>query len=209
MPQQSLMMSYLSLRKSVGAIGMALPFTLSLGNIALGGQGIEDTMSAYYYTQMGDVFVGSLFAIAVFLLSYHGHDWQDRLTGLACGVGAIGVALFPVVPEPQNLQQRLTDLTHAGSAALFFLGLAVFCLVLFKRSEPSKPPSAAKIKRNQIYTICGWLIVLCVAMIGVQHFIIQSTALRDIHLIFWLEATGIFAFGVSWFVKGQGLLSDQ
>lgn len=80
---------------------------------------------------MRDVFVGSLCAIAVFLISYRGPQRVDDIAGkLACAF-AIGVALFPTAPDadstaPQELAGRLHDLF----AALFFLTLAYFSLVL-------------------------------------------------------------------------------
>src|SRR2546422_1314512 len=95
----SLVLSYLGLRKAVGIIGTALPFVLALGKILLEGPGIQSSISSYYHTGMRDVFVGSLCAIAVFLISYHGYEQKDDIAGdLAC-VFALGVALFPTTPE--------------------------------------------------------------------------------------------------------------
>src|SRR5712671_5197551 len=91
----SLVISYLALRKAVGIIGIALPFVLAFGKILLDGPGIQSSVSAYYYTGMRDVFVGSLCAIAVFLMSYRGYERKDDIAGdLAC-VFALGVALLP------------------------------------------------------------------------------------------------------------------
>jgi hypothetical protein len=71
-PQEPLVLSYLGLRKAVGIIGLALPFVLAFGKILLQSPGIQDSISAYYYTDMGNVFVGSLCAIGVFLMSTRG-----------------------------------------------------------------------------------------------------------------------------------------
>ena len=62
-----LVVSYLTLRKAVGAISVALPFVLAVGNRILGGPGIQSSISAYYYTGMRDVFVGSLCVTGVLL----------------------------------------------------------------------------------------------------------------------------------------------
>ena len=94
----SLVLSYLGLRKAIGIIGISLPFVLAIGKIIFDDPGIQPSISDYYYTIMGDVFVGSLCAMGVFLLSYRGYDKQDNIAGnLAC-VFAIGVALFPTTP---------------------------------------------------------------------------------------------------------------
>ncbi len=210
MPNQSLVVSYLALRRTVGLIGISLPFVLAIGNIALGGEGVKNTLSAYYYTPMGDVFVGSLFAIAVFLWTYRGWDWRDNLAGDIAGVSAIGVALFPVAPETESLSlvERICDLLHAGFAALFFFALAYFCLVLFRKASPDQPPTAAKLKRNRVYTVCGITLVACVVLIGIQYLLLHTGAVDELRYVFWLEAIAIIAFGVSWFVKGEGILQD-
>ncbi|MFK8020636.1 MAG: DUF998 domain-containing protein [Pseudomonadales bacterium] len=211
MPDQSLILSYMDLRRAVGLIGISLPVVLTLGNYLLGDSGIEPTMSAYYYTAMGDVFVGALFAVAVFLMSYRGWDKLDELVGDLAGAGAIGVALFPVMPETSipSLTDKVCDFLHAGFAALFFLSLAYFCLVLFRKSEPDRTPTAKKLKRNKVYLACGCIIVACVALIGIQHFVLQSATAASYKLIFWFESIAIIAFGVSWFVKGEGMLKDD
>lgn len=210
MVAQSLILSYLDLRRAVGLIGISLPAVLAVGHIMLGANGVEQTLSAYYYTPMGDVFVGALFAVAVFLMSYRGWDKMDELAGDLAGIGAIGVALFPVMPETEtpSTQQIVFDLLHAGFAALFFLSLAYFCLVLFRKSSAVLPPTPQKQIRNTVYTLCGTVIVACVAVIGLQHFVIQSDQFKQNNLVFWLESIAIIAFGVSWFVKGEGLLKD-
>ncbi len=97
---ESLVLSYLGLRKAIGIIGILLPFVLVFGKILLErGLGIESSISAYYYTVMGDVFVGSLCAVGVFLLSYRGYERKDNIAGDIACIFAIGVALFPTKPE--------------------------------------------------------------------------------------------------------------
>ncbi len=73
-PQDSLVLSYLTLRKAVGIIGCALPFVLVIGTAVLQGSGIQASISGYYYTDMRNVFVGSLCAIGIFLMSCRGYS---------------------------------------------------------------------------------------------------------------------------------------
>ncbi len=111
-----MVMSYWELRKAVGLIGIALPLLLVAGKYLFEGPGIQDSISDYYYSVMRDVFVGSLWAIAVFLLSYRGHERQDDLTGdLAC-LFAIGVALFPTAPAGGVKSPALTH--HAPTTRI-------------------------------------------------------------------------------------------
>ncbi len=67
---QYLVRSYLFLRKSLGYIGIALPFVLIIGKILLESPGISDSISSYYYSVMRNVFVGILCAIGIFLICY-------------------------------------------------------------------------------------------------------------------------------------------
>ena len=91
-------LSYLALRRILGSIGVALPFVLFFGNLWLGDGHMLASISAYYYSVMRDVFVGSMCAAGVFLISYRYTRWQDA-AGSVAGFAAIGVALFPTTPH--------------------------------------------------------------------------------------------------------------
>src|SRR5215475_9308930 len=95
----TLVLSYLDLRKSVGIIGMLLPFVVSIGKILLDGPGILSSVSSYYYSSMGNVFVGSMCAIGVFLWSYRGYDWRDSVAATIGAICAIGTALVLAAPD--------------------------------------------------------------------------------------------------------------
>src|SRR5580704_563228 len=72
-----LIMSYLLMRVLIGVIAVLLPFALILANWIIG-HGVQSSVSGYYYTPMRNIFVGSLCAIGVFLISYDGYDLADR-----------------------------------------------------------------------------------------------------------------------------------
>jgi hypothetical protein len=86
--------SYLSLRRIVGAIGILLPFVLRLGIIAFS-HPIPYSISSYYYSPMRNILVASLCALGVFLIAYKGYDGLDTGITNVAGGAAIGVALFP------------------------------------------------------------------------------------------------------------------
>ena len=100
-----LVRSYLFLRSGIGIIGVALPVVLVIGAIILD-QRFEflDSMSSYYYSVMRDVFVGSLWAIGIFLICYQ-YDHLDDLVSTVAGFCAIGLSLFPTPPDcpPSNM----------------------------------------------------------------------------------------------------------
>jgi hypothetical protein len=212
-PQPSwaeLVISYLTLRKLIGIIGIALPFVLVIGKFLLESPGIESSISAYYYTVMRDVFVGSLCAIATFLIAYRGYARTDNRATNAAGGFALGVALFPTSPEMNPTSQSLQiGSWHLFFAASFFITLAFISLVLFRKSnDPS--PTPRKRQRNWVYAACGYVILACIASIVVVN-LVSNEAILQLDPVFWLEAIAVIAFGISWLTKGEGLpfLNDR
>lgn len=223
-PQNSfLVISYLSLRKAIGIIGVALPFVLALGNIllralgiqsALHGPVIEDSISSYYYTDLRNIFVGSMCAIGVFLMSYRGYDRRDVRAGRFAFVCALGVAFFPTTPlspalPPATLDQKLIGGVHLTFAALLFLTLAYISLKLFTQTDPNKAPTRQKLQRNKVYRVSGYIMLACIALIVVAALPPINAMVKQLSPRFWLEAIAIVAFGVSWLTKGEAILKDQ
>ena len=70
-----LVISFLALRNLIGISGMLLPIVLTLftpkGELD---KVMEHSISEYYYTKNGDLFVVLLSVIGVFLLTYKGYD---------------------------------------------------------------------------------------------------------------------------------------
>src|SRR5882762_1529138 len=123
-PQQALVKAYLALRRGIGIIGITLPLVLVAGRMILESLGIMDSISAYYYSVMRDVFVGSLCAIAVFLFAYR-YELQDDIVSSLAGIFAIGVVFFPTTPDVgATPQQVMIGQFHLFFATAFFLALA-------------------------------------------------------------------------------------
>jgi hypothetical protein len=197
------------LRKAVGIIGTALPFVLVLGKWLLDGGGIQPSISAYYYTSMRDVFVGSICATGVFLLSYRGYDRVDDLSGnLAC-VFAVGLALFPTAPaNSASAAQTIVGQIHLTFASAYFLTLAYSSLALFRKTNPAGQMTARKKLRNVVYTVCGYSILVCIGLVVVDFVFLKDSGLQTVDPVFWLESVAVRAFGVSWLTKGEAILAD-
>ncbi len=209
-PQDPLVLSYLELRKAVGIIGFALPFVLAFGKILVEGLGIQSSISGYYYTDLRNVFVGSLCAIGVFLMSCRGYDRKDRIAGSVACVFAIGVALFPTTPYVDaTSQDKLIGALHWSFAALLFLTLAYFSLALFTKTAPDKAPTPQKLQRNIVYRVCGSTILACIFLIAVVALPPVKTLVERLSPVFWLESLAIVSFGVAWLTKGETILKDQ
>jgi hypothetical protein len=209
-PQEPLVLSYLALRKAVGIIGCALPFVLAFGKMLLQGPGIQDSISGYYYTDMRNVFVGSLCAVGIFLASCRGYDRKDEVAGYLAGFLAIGVALFPTTPylDPSRTE-RFIGALHLSFAALFFLTLAYFSLRLFVKTASDRKPTRRKLQRNAVYRICGYTILICIVLIVVVKLPSVKVLVEPLTPVFWLESLAVVSFGVSWLTKGETILKDQ
>jgi hypothetical protein len=210
--ERSLVFSYLEHRKAIGILGIALPFVVSLGALILFQTGLQRSISAYYHTGMGDVFVGTLFVIGFFLLSYKGYDRRDDIAGdLAC-VFLLGVALFPTTPDDAvTSDARVIGSVHLAFSALAFLMLIYFSLYLFTKTDPSKSPSRRKLQRNRVYRASGYTIGVCILLIAIFHLLPNDpkSLLEGYNPVFWLEALAILAFGISWLIKGEAILKDE
>ena len=217
-----LILSYQALQQLLGWFGLALPVAL-LAYASFAVQGLQPSISDFYYTAMGDVLVGILAAIGVFLLCYRGYEplpgqWlSDRRVSFTAGVAALGVALFPVhrLGQPSCSLTEATCITfgwsvhpdwfHYGAAGVFFASLAVFCLVLFTRGDRTPEGSIIWTPRNIFYTICGGLIVL--SILAMAPYVMGNDQTRDLlaryNYLFWWETLGILAFAASWLRKGK------
>ena len=197
--------SYLFMRRGIGVIGVGLPFALAIGYAATVHKAVlRNSISAYYYTDMRNVFVGCLCAIGVFLICYRFNLVDDVLSTMA-GLLAIAVALCPTAPDNATDNALLASRLHYIFAGGLFILLAVFCFVLFPRKDPELAPSRRKPLRNRIYVSCGIIIVVSLLFAGATQTIWESTFV-DTNVLFWAESVAIFAFGASWLVKGQTLL---
>ena len=209
---QSLVFSYLTLRKAIGFLGIALPFAVSLGALLIFRTGIQSSISSYYYTGTRDVLVGSLWAIGFFLLSYKGYERIDSIAGKLGCVFALGTALFPTAPDLNpSSSATVIGYFHQGFAGLFFFTLIYYSLFLFTKTRPHGHPTRRKLQRNLVYRVCGITMAVCILLMTIYTFLPKSTSssLEGFHPIFWLETTAILAFGISWITKGEAILADD
>lgn len=198
------------LRKSVGFLAFTLPLILIFWNVVFGNcHTIQHSLSDYYYTASGDIFVGLIISISFFLIAYKGYDQIDHwLTGSA-GICGILVALLPTgqnmdeqcsIRELEELAWRAT--AHNILAVLFFLILAY--ISYFQFTKTSGNMTIQKIERNRIYRICAIIMIISLALIPVfSAFPIFPK------IIFWMEWVAMAAFGFSWLTKGEFILADK
>ncbi len=209
--------SYLNLRIGLGFVGFFLPIILVVGTWSLADcTQLQPSISHYYYTIMGNYFVGSLCAVAMFLFFYKGVDKQDGIFANFAAVFALLVAFFPTNPSTNSICQyistnKITSLNavHYSAAALLFASFAYFSIFLFTKTDPTKPMTKHKIIRNRIYVICGIIIIVCIALIAIYNFVGNlETVFAKYKPTLLLESIALFAFGISWITKGEMILKD-
>ena len=215
---EDLVLSYHRVRTALGVLGIFLPLSLILGGWETSGQ-IEPTISDFFHTKMRDVYVGTLSAIGIFLISYRGYRrnddeiLSDNVLATTAGLAAFGLAFFPNANGGTGadtitqvvLGEKAAMNVHFISGSLFFFCLALFCYIQF--------PKAAQKSRRKIYLACGHIIILSLMGLIIGSFLkrygpapVQSFVI-DWRIIFWAEAIGIWAFALSWLVKGKADLA--
>ena len=161
---------------------------------------------------MRNYLVGSLCAIAAFLVCSRGYDLTDEIAGYLAGFFTLCAALIPPVdPRSSSYTAKQVDIgfVHSGFAALMFLSLAYFCIFLFRKSSPEKTLTRRKRHRNRIYGTCGLIIVACIIVMVSLTMRAIAESLRPSFLLFWCESLALAAFGVAWLTKGEGILRDK
>ncbi|REG98593.1 hypothetical protein [Flavobacterium aquicola] len=214
----------LTLRKIIGIMGMALPLLL-FGFLYLdnGLQYPLESISHYYYTRVGSIFVIVLSLLAFFLIVYKGKEPADFYISLSAGIFALLAVLFPtsnitdICGDPAK-KYAVTILPisnfrlyfHYTAAALFFLCLSYMSFFLFTKSDKSASKRGTQKKiRNRIYRVCGVLMLLALIVLLAGSFkIIPPSCFKTFPLTFWMETLAIESFGFAWLVKGETLFKD-
>lgn len=204
------LIGYLTLRRLVGGIGVAMPFVMYFGGEVLFRTTLQSSISAYYHTGMRDVLVGILCAIGVFLFCYRGSGTRENVATNIAGACAIGIAFFPTGADECVRHHGVS--AHGVFAVIYFAALTYLALFVFTAIDPAKQLSRAKVHRNWVYRICAVVMALAVACAVITFFLPEGLrgALCERRALFWLESIAGIAFGVAWLTKGKaiGLLND-
>lgn len=206
--QHQNLFAYRRLRRAIGYLGTLLPVILvSLSLFKFFGTSIQPSISHYYFSNLREIFTGTLCAVGLFLICYKGNGnkvfWKNDnlLTNLA-GFMAIGVALIPTDPIGTScirctlISFGLKEL-HYGFAAVLFLTFAFLSIHVFTiGQELNTAIPISMVNENNIYRFCGYGIIVCIALIPFKLFEYAT-------LVF--EALSLFLFGTSWLIKGRAL----
>lgn len=210
---------YLWLRVLIGLLGILLPVVLLAGDglLLAGPFAARGSLSAYYHSGMRDIFVGFLFAIGVFLLTYKAFevDLENLLSALA-GLAALVVAVFPTdrpaqvkasspeTPLQEALGEGAVATVHYTAAAFLIVSLGVIS-VFFGIREGRRRARAG----NWPPLAWRWFHWVCaIAIAGACLYIVLANSahvLDDNYSLLIGETVAVVAFGVSWLAKGSEL----
>lgn len=143
------------------------------------------------------IFIGFLFAIAAFLSAYNGMSTLEMRLAKVAAVAALGIVLFPC----ECGREVAVPYIHGLSAAVMFLILTYFCVLFFRRAQAKGYPQAKV--RGAIYLACGGAILLAMAVLAYDHLSGKSISQHIPRLVFYGEAAGLIAFGISWLTASR------
>ena len=173
------------------------------------GVNISSISLSYHLTDNArNVFVGSLCVISAFLWSYNGYSMFQAVLSKVAAVAVAAVAFFPCdcftgrFDDGVAREATVAGGVHTASAILMFLILAIFCWLFYLRAR-EKDSKEAKL-RGRIYRICA---VAMVGAMAVQLLDILGVDFSGItqRVTYYVEATGLMAFGVAWMTASRML----
>jgi len=193
--------TYFWLRWATGVIAVAFPIVLWIGGKIVHGLDLQRSMSAYYFTDMRDWFVGILFAIGAALYFYEGLTSLENHFMTAAALFAAGTAINPMGWFPTWWPSFLVKLgftPHGISAISFFVMIIFSCW--FCHSDILKlklvPQGAAALRRKYLFLSALLLIAPAAAVV---------LNIRDgkpgESTVFYVEAFSIWSFAAYWFIK--------
>jgi hypothetical protein len=221
--------TYFSLRTVLAGLAFAMPFVLYFYGKLRHGLDLQPSMSAYFWAAaveahcgafpMRTIFVGFLFATAAALYAYKGLTPLENLLLNAAALSAAVVAIYPErLPALAEGDERLVQLyqmcpavqdwaahsrppVHYIAAVTLFILLAVVAWACAKKSLQYLPPPHDRRTFERLYkSIAIAMILFPLPGIGVAYLFGVPEA-----KVFFIEAAGIWTFGVYWAVKGREL----
>lgn len=149
-----------------------------------------------------NIFVGFLFAISAFLLSYNGQTRAHMVLSRVAALAGFGVAMFPC---KCGGREEIIPYVHYASAAVMFAVLAYFCIEFYRHAKGKAHKQAAW--RSRIYLACFWAMIAAMAVLFVNGMWGEKLGIetRIPRIVFYGEAVALSAFGLCWLVASRVL----
>lgn len=183
--------TYQFMRIGMGVLALVFPFAMVLVGWGLMRIAPLTSLSAYYHSNMRDVFVGVLCAIGFCLFLYKGFSQREDFALNLAGALAVGIASFPMSPDIVLACQRLCEdgaclaesvrfdrtfdvllglhgqvlgwhlSVHGTCAVLFFVSIAYVCIFCAKRTLHLIPDQT--VRRRYLRTYQGFGVAMVAA----------------------------------------------
>ncbi len=221
-PEEIALTQQNTLRVVVGLLGIALPVLLCLCLwLDTGYTKPLQSISHYYFTRVGGIFVIVVSLLAIFLIIYKGNHPVDFILSTVAGACALLLVLFPTsnidLLSP-SCPVSVTTLKesdfrvglHYFSAAIFLLSLAALSIFVFTQPDdpkrPQVPPTPQKRTRNGFFVGCG---IVMVAALVIAFLEVFGLKVFGESTTFWMETVAVVSFGFSWLIKAQVFFKDK
>lgn len=197
----SYLITYKTLRRLIGILGVAFPFLLLITTP------MQESISAFYYTNAQDTVTGVLIAMGIFLLAYHGYNLWDSILCKIAGAMALLAGIFPMTTTEFThvsiflVPVKVSSIIHDASSIVLFIILMVIPAFLFTKSDGYK--TKQKKIRNAIYISCASVMLVVLIALGIFRFVGMP-----FWATYWGEALMLIVFGTSWLIKGETLFRD-
>lgn len=209
--------TYMTLRKLLAGTAVALPLALVGGGWGLADLHVLPQLSAYYFTSVGDLFVGMLCVIGIGLIAYKGFTDAEDIALNIGGVLICLVALFHMEPklalqcfvkadiDPseyllRSLQFRVPSWLHFACAVMFYVVLGY--VMIFCSHASLVLQSSAKAVRlyRRLYTSLGTGFVVSVVLSFAIYKLMPDEGCGNLWILV-AEVLGLLCFAAFWMVK--------
>lgn len=157
-------------------------------------EGWYNSISATYWCNANMCMIGALCLCAFFLFTYKGYDLGDRVLTMIAAVSALLVVACPCDAIPAYymglfaLPAKVSGTIHDVAASVLFVSFALMILTQFTKGGHKR--------KNTIYRICGWTMVVVMALVVASRFLPLPPYMTMVYEFILLEA-----FAVAWIVK--------
>ncbi len=165
-------------------------------------QGWYNSISATYFCNSNMCMIGSLCLCAFFLFTYKGYDLGDRFFTMTSAISALLIVACPCDAVPVGnlglfaLPAKVSSTIHDVSASVLFVSFALMILTQFTKGGQKR--------KNTIYRICGWTMVVVMVLVVVGRFFPHPPYMTMIYEFILLEA-----FAVAWIVKSGAFQTKE
>ncbi|WP_420315674.1 hypothetical protein [Ekhidna sp.] len=191
--------SYRSLRRLIGVLGVLLPWLLMVR-----AWDIEPSISHYYYTVSSPIFTGILIAFGLLLLTYQGYEKSsgekvsdNTITNVA-GFFALVTAILPTSchggqSHPFCHFDSTLNTIHLLSAGTFLILVGAMSYFKFPLGGTKKA----------FYKTMGLIVWASIVLMLIYFAFEDSIGDKFPQGVLVGEIIGVTAFGISWLVKGK------